>query len=126
MASTVDTAIDQVWSLRSAMRRLWTDHVVWTRMYIVAAVSGAPVSEHLTAALDGLVGKVAAPLGPVVSMMSDGDAAGVRLLRNQDDIGKAVARFYGETAGGKLTDLLKEHILIAVALVSAARSGNSA
>ena len=124
MASTVDTAIDQVWSLRSAMRRLWTDHVVWTRMYIVAAVSGAPVSEHLTAALDGLVGKVATPLGGVVSLMSDGDAAAVRLLRNQEDIGRAIVPFYGDGAGGKLTDVLKQHILIAVALVSAARSGN--
>src|ERR1043166_7745502 len=104
MARSVDTDVDQAWSLRSAMRRLWTDHVVWTRMYIVAAAAGAPVSEHLTSALDGLVGKVATPLGGVVSLMSDGDAAAVRLLRNQEDIGKAVVPFYGEDAGSKLTD----------------------
>jgi hypothetical protein len=118
------TAVDQAWSLRSAMRRLWTDHVVWTRMYIVAAAAGAPVSEHLTAALDGFVGKIATPLGGVVSVMSDGDAAAVRLLRNQEDIGKAVVPIYGEDAGSKLTDLLKEHILIAVELVRAARAGD--
>lgn len=29
-------------TLRQNMRKLWTDHVVWTRDYIVAAVSGAP------------------------------------------------------------------------------------
>jgi hypothetical protein len=39
MASTPVTAVDQVWSLRSAMRRPWTDHVIWTRMYITAAVA---------------------------------------------------------------------------------------
>jgi hypothetical protein len=126
MGSRADAAVDQVWSLRSALRRLWTDHVVWTRMYIVAAVAGAPVSEHLTAALDGLVGRVATPLGGVVSLMSDGDAAAVRLLKNQEDIGQAVVPFYGAGAGAKLTDLLKEHILIAVNLVSAARAGNQA
>jgi hypothetical protein len=118
--------MDQAWSLRSAMRRLWTDHVLWTRMYIVAAVGGAPMSEHLTALLDGLVGKVATPLGGVVSLLGYGDAAAVRLLRNQEEIGKAVVPFYGDAAGSKLTDLLKQHILIAVDLVAAARSGNEA
>ena len=126
MGSVAATSVDQVWSLRSAMRRLWTDHVVWTRMYIVSAVAGAPVSEQLTAALDGLVGRVATPLGGVVSLLSDGDAAAVRLLKNQEDIGAAVVPFYGDAAGHKLTDLLKQHILIAVRLVSAAREGNQA
>src|SRR5437868_6594895 len=111
-AMAVGTMADQAWSLKWGMRRLWTDHVIWTRMYIVSAVAGAPVSEHLTAALDGLVGKVATPLGGVVSLMGSGDAAAVRLLRNQEDIGKAVASFYGDDAGSKLTALLKEHILI--------------
>jgi hypothetical protein len=120
----VGTVADQAWSLKAGLRRLWTDHVVWTRMYIVSAVGGAPVSEHLTAALDGLVGKVATPLGGVVSLMGTGDAAAVRLLRNQEDIGNAVVPFYGEDAGAKLTNLLKEHILIAVDMVGAARGGN--
>ena len=124
MAREVGTRVDQAWSLKTAMRRLWTDHVVWTRMYIISAVAGAPMSEHLTALLDGLVGKIATPLGGVVSLLSNGDAAAVRLLRNQEDIGKAVVPFYGEAAGSRLTDLLKQHILIAVDLVSAARSGD--
>jgi hypothetical protein len=120
----VGTMTDQAWSLKAGMRRLWTDHVIWTRMYIVSAVAGAPVSERLTAALDGLVGKVATPLGGVVSLMGTGDAAAVRLLRNQEDIGKAVVPFYGEDAGATLTGLLKQHILIAVDMVGAARAGN--
>jgi len=50
----------------------------------------------------------------------------VRLLRNQDDIGNAIVPYYGAAAGAKLTDLLKQHILIAVDLVAAAKAGDSA
>lgn len=84
------------WSLWTAMRRLWTDHVIWTRQYIVAAVAGTP----------------------------DAEQAAARLLRNQEDIGGAVAGFYGQEAGEALTGLLKRHILIAVDLVAAAKNGN--
>jgi hypothetical protein len=84
--------------VRLALRKLWSDHVIWTRQYIVAAVAGTP----------------------------DADAAATRLLRNQDDIGAAVAGFYGQAAGDALTDLLKQHIMIAVDLVGAAKSGDQA
>src|SRR5438105_4480315 len=79
-------------SLKLALRKLWSDHVIWTRQYIVAAVEGRP----------------------------DADAAASRLLRNQEDIGNAIVPFYGEDAGQKLTDLLRQHILTAVELVDAA------
>ncbi len=85
--------IDAIWSLRTAMRRLWADHAIWTRQYIVAAVAGTPDAEH----------------------------AAARLLRNQEDIGNAIVPYYGEEAGAALTNYLKEHILIAVDLVEAAR-----
>jgi hypothetical protein len=84
--------------VRLALRKLWSDHVIWTRDYIVAAVAGAP----------------------------DADAAAGRLLKNQEDIGAAVAGFYGQPAGDRLTELLKEHIMIAVDLVAAAKSGDQA
>lgn len=84
--------------LRLAMRSLWTDHVVWTRQYIVAASAG-----------DG-----------------SEQAASRRLLKNQEDIGNAIAPYYGSAAGAKLTDLLKQHILIAVDVVSAAKAGDDA
>jgi hypothetical protein len=84
--------------LRTAMRKLWSDHVIWTRQYIVSAVAGDPSAQ----------------------------AASVRLLKNQEDIGNAVAQYYGNAAGAKLTDLLKQHILIAVDLVSAAKAGDAA
>jgi len=84
--------------LHDAMRKLWSDHVFWTRLYIIEAVAGAP-SAQTTAA---------------------------RLLRNQEDIGNAVATYYGAAAGSQLTNLLKQHINIAVDLVSAAKAGNQA
>jgi len=87
---------DPVSGLRTALRKLWTDHVIWTRQYIVAAVAGTP----------------------------DAEAAAGRLLRNQEDIGDAVVPLYGAEAGEELTRLLKEHILIAVDLVAAATKGD--
>lgn len=83
--------------VRAALRKLWADHAIWTRQYIVAAVAGTP----------------------------DADAAAGRLLRNQEDIGAAVAGYYGKAAGDRLTELLKEHITIAVDLVAAAKSGDT-
>jgi hypothetical protein len=83
--------------VRLALRKLWSDHVIWTRQYIVAAVGGTP----------------------------DAEAAAGRLLQNQDDIGTAIVPYYGNDAGAGLTKLLKEHIMIAVDLIEAAKSGNS-
>jgi hypothetical protein len=84
--------------VRLALRKLWSDHVIWTREYIVAAVAGTP----------------------------DAGAAAGRLLKNQEDIGAAIVGFYGQAAGDKLTELLKAHIMIAVDLVAAAVSGDQA
>ena len=84
--------------LREDMRKLWSDHGIWTREYIVAAIEGSP----------------------------DANAAAARLLKNQDDIGGAVAGFYGKDAGDKLTALLKQHIMIAVDLIAAAKANDQA
>ena len=92
------TAISASATLRQDMRKLWTDHVVWTRDYIVAATGDQP----------------------------DAQAASKRLLKNQEDIGAAVATYYGKPAGDKLTELLKQHILIAVDLIKAAKGGDKA
>ena len=85
-------------ALKQDMRKLWTDHVVWTRDYIIAAVGDQP----------------------------DAQAAASRLMKNQEDIGNAVATFYGASAGQQLTTLLKEHIAIAVDLIKAAKAGDKA
>ena len=84
--------------VRIALRKLWSDHVIWTRDYIVAAVADAP----------------------------DAEAAAGRLLKNQDDIGAAIVPYYGQAAGDKLTALLRDHIMIAVDLVAAAKTSDNA
>lgn len=94
MTSTVTSSAA---SLKLALRRLWSDHVIWTREYVLAAVAGTP----------------------------DADAAAGRLLKNQEDIGNAVVPVYGADAGKALTDLLKQHIMIAVDLIAAAKSGDN-
>ncbi|HET9831448.1 MAG TPA: hypothetical protein VFP91_07055 [Vicinamibacterales bacterium] len=78
------------------MRKLWTDHVVWTRDYIIAAVDNKP----------------------------DASAALNRLMKNQDDIGASVGKYYGAANGQKLTSLLKEHIAQAGDVVKAAKNGD--
>ncbi|HUP49302.1 MAG TPA: glycosyltransferase [Thermoanaerobaculia bacterium] len=83
-------------ALGNAMRHLWADHVVWTRLYIIAAAADSP----------------------------DADAAARRLLANQEQIGQAIVPYYGQVAGTRLADLLKDHILIAVDLVAAAKAGD--
>ncbi|HEY3334384.1 MAG TPA: hypothetical protein VGK16_04030 [Candidatus Limnocylindrales bacterium] len=88
-------------AFHDAMRKLWEDHIVWTRQFIVSA---ATESGNL------------ADLGPTVD----------RLLANQGDIGAAVAPYYGSAAGGQLTALLRTHILTAADLVAAAKAGDSA
>src|SRR4029453_3040701 len=94
----VSMSSDAAAQLKQDMRKLWTDHVVWTREYIVAAVGDQP----------------------------DAQAAANRLMKNQDDIGNAVARYYGGPAGQQLTTLLKEHITIAVDVIKAAKASDSA
>jgi hypothetical protein len=93
-----DTAKISRVEFSKTMRKLWEDHITWTRLYIVSAAANLP----------------------------DKDATTQRLLQNQTDIGNAVAGFYGEAAGSKLTALLKDHILGAAALIDAAKSGDKA
>jgi hypothetical protein len=84
-------------ALRQDMRVLWEDHVTWTRMVIVDFAADLPSLP----------------------------ASQARLLRNQEDIGDAIAPFYGRAAGNRLTALLREHILIAVDVLVAAKAGDA-
>jgi hypothetical protein len=84
-------------ALHDRMRALWESHGTWTERAIVDFVGGLP----------------------------DTQVAVARLLRNQTEIGNAVKPFYGRTAGNQLSALLKSHIRAAVALLQAAKSGDS-
>ena len=83
-------------AFHDAMRKLWEDHITWTRLAIVSFAGG----------------------------LGDLQATEARLLANQVDIGNAIKPYYGRAAGNRLTALLKEHILGAVALLQAAKSGD--
>jgi len=85
-------------ALRAAMRKLWEDHITYTRNYIISALADLP----------------------------DASAVAQRLLTNQDEIGDAIKPFYGDAAGAKLTGLLRDHITIATEVVKAAKQGDSA
>lgn len=102
MSATRVSAHEKMTSEQAAfhdgMRKLWEDHITWTRLYIVSAAADLP----------------------------DKDATAGRLLQNQVDIGNAIKPFYGDAGGDHLTALLNDHILIAVALIDAAKAGDSA
>ncbi len=83
--------------LGTAMRKLWDDHVSYTREYIISNLAN----------------------------LDDKDAVAKRLLKNQDEIGAAIKPFYGSDASKKLTDLLHEHIMLAADVVNAAKTNNS-
>jgi len=85
-------------ALRTDMRVLWEDHIVWTRLAIISLTTGSP----------------------------DTQATVDRLLKNQADIGNAVKPFYGKAAGNALTAELRKHILIAADVVAAAKAGDQA
>ena len=79
------------------MRKLWEDHIQWTRHFIISAAHALPDA------------------GPTTQ----------RLLANQVDIGNAFRRFYGDAVANQLTQLLTDHILIAARIVGAAKAGDN-
>lgn len=93
-----DCLSPQMVKLKTDMQKAWIDHTIWTRSYIVSALSNRPDQKDV---LD-------------------------RLLQNQQDIGNLIKPYYGEDAGNKLAELLREHIMIAGKIVAAAQAGNQA
>lgn len=83
--------------LRIAMRKLWEEHITYTRNYIISSLAD----------------------------LGDTDTVAQRLLKNQEDIGTAIVPYYGKDAGNKLTSLLKDHIMIATEVVKAAKMANN-
>lgn len=82
-------------TLSDEMRRLWMEHVFWTRMAIVSIVYGLPDEPYVVK----------------------------RLLRNAPDMGKALEPFYGKKAAMLFSDLITQHLVIASEFVKAAKAG---
>ncbi len=79
------------------MRKLWEDHITWTRIVIIGVAVNLP----------------------------DLNFSIVRLLQNQVDLGNAFKPFYGTAAGDNLTALLTAHIVIAAEILVAFKGGNT-
>lgn len=81
-------------SLNNKLRSLWTQHVVWTRDYILASFNETP----------------------------DKQTASQRLMQNQTNIGNALKPVFGNRNGDRMTELLKEHIRLADYIIGAVRT----
>lgn len=79
-------------------RRLWTEHVLWTRFFLVSTAFSLPDLPFVTR----------------------------RLLRNPVDFADEFRVFYGEEIALRFGKLLTEHLLIAAKLANAAKAGDAA
>ena len=81
----------------SMNRLLWMEHVNWTRMTIMGIVFGLP----------------------------DLPSVQERLLRNATDLGNCLRPFYGDKIADRYTELIREHLVLAAELVTAAKKGDA-
>ena len=80
------------------MRELWTDHIVYTRNFIVSAAATLPDTSEVLQ----------------------------RLLRTQDEMGEAIKPYYGDAAGTQLASLLRTHIQLAGKVLVTAKGTSTA
>lgn len=80
--------------LMNQLRKLWSQHVYWTRFFIIST---------------------AAELGDLEPVTN-------RLLQNPKDFARLFATFYGMEMAGQFQELFTQHLLIAAELVNAAKA----
>ena len=83
--------------LMNTFRRLWTEHVMWTRFFIISTAFNLPDLKVVTN----------------------------RLLRNPEDLADVLRPFYGTERAMIFENLLTEHLEIGAQLVNAAKAGDS-
>lgn len=84
-------------NLMNELRKLWTEHVMWTRLFIISALAELPDLEVTTD----------------------------RLLRNPSDFAKVLEIFYGKQKADTFQNLLEEHLKIAASIVNSAKEQNA-
>ena len=82
---------------KSLNRLLWEQHVYWTRMIIISIVFNLPDIKYVQE----------------------------RLLRNAPDMGNSLRPFYGDQIADRYAELIKEHLVLAAELVTAAAKGDA-
>ncbi len=88
--------MDEGLRLKLHMRKLWIDHAIWIRGFIVDLLGDLPSIDYTTE----------------------------RLLKNQEQMGNCFRQCFGDMAADSLISLLREHITIAMDLFKAIRSGD--
>jgi hypothetical protein len=88
-------------AFHDATRKLWEDHITWTRCFIVSA-------------------------GTLPTNLPDRGPTTDRLLQNQVDLGNVIRSYYGNKAGDDVTALLRQHILLAAQIIDSAKAGDTA
>src|ERR1043166_2801386 len=83
-------------ALHDEWRKLWEDHITWTRVVIMGVLDSLPGTPAYEA----------------------------RLLQNPGDMADALRPFYGDRAN-QFEDLVKDHLVIAVDILNAAKAGNT-
>ncbi len=85
-------------NLMNTFRKLWEQHIMWTRSFIIS---------------------IASNLGDLTMVTN-------RLLQNPSDFENVLRPFYGRENAAKFQSLFQEHLLIAAKLVNDAKAGNTA
>lgn len=83
--------------LMNELRKLWEQHVYWTRLFIISALEELP----------------------------DLEAATKRLLRNPTDFANVLEIYYGGQKSDAFRQLFEEHLKIAASIVNSAKQGNT-
>lgn len=81
----------------NAFRRLWFEHIIWTRSFIIST---------------------SAELGDLPYVTK-------RLLRNPSDFYNVLSKYYGDDNAKRFQNLLTDHLTIAAKLVNAAKAGDT-
>ena len=84
--------------LPDRLRQFWSQHVYWTRFFIISTAAGLGDLEPVTE----------------------------RLLQNPKDFARLLTPIYGPRLAGRFEELFTQHLLIAADLVNAARAGDGA
>lgn len=84
--------------LKEDMRKLWTDHIIWTANAANAILGDMPGKDEITA----------------------------RLLKNPTDMANAIRPYYGDDVAVKFEELMKGHLTIAADFITAVKTSDEA